>query len=138
MAFTGIQGTIDFYTQQEADLTNQITDILMSETLASRETTEIADQSVNQRTMVKNEYTGPDGQITNVQGYDDAMAEIQDNYQLQLAKITSWESELQTKQQQLETQLKAVTSYKESFMGVLKQNVQKSFKYGDGSGSSSS
>lgn len=138
MAFTGIQGTIDFYTQQEADLTNQITDILMSETLASRETTEIANQSVNQRTMVKNEYTSSDGQITNIQGYDDAMADIQDNYQLQLAKISSWESELQTKQQQLETQLKAITSYKESFMGVLKQNVQKSFKYGDGSGSSSS
>lgn len=132
MAFTGIQGTIDFYTQQEADLTNQITDILMSETLASRQTTQIADQSVNERTVVKNSYDAGSQQ------YDDAMAEIQDNYQLQLAKITSWESELQTKQQQLETQLKAVTSYKESFMGALKQNVQKSFKYGDGSGSSSS
>lgn len=131
MAFTGIQTTIDFYTQRESELTNKITEILMSETMASRETSQIASDSIDKRTVVENTYQGH----TDNPGYSAAMAEIQDEYQLQLAKITSWESELEVEQHNLETELKATTAYKESFQSVLKQNVQTSFKYGDGGSS---
>lgn len=131
MSFTGIQTQVDFYTQREAELTNKITDIMMSETMASKQTSQIASDSIDKRTVVANQYQGD----TTNPGYVNAMAEIQDEYQLQLAKITSWESELEVQQNNLETELKATTAYKESFQSALKQNVQTSFKFGDGSSS---
>lgn len=127
MAFVGIQGTIDFYIMQESDLTNQLTDIMMSITRASKETSSLAIETNNKKEDVKNEYqVGTDD-------YKEEMKNVEDEYEYKLAEITAWESELETQKNELETTLKSTTSYKESFQSALKSNVQNDFKYGGSS-----
>lgn len=134
MSFTGIEATINFYTMQESSLTNEVTDILFTITQATKKTSSLIESTSEQRQNALNEYGGD---VTNA-GYQAMVQEINDNYQMQLSDITAWESELNAKKQEKETTLKATTSYKESLMSMLKQNVQKdpSLKYGQ-SGSSS-
>lgn len=129
MSFTGIEATINFYTQQESDLTNQVTDILFEITQAGKKSQALVVQTTNERQSVRDAFDSDDP------GYDTAMSEINDEYQLKLSDISAWESELETKKSTLETSLKTATSYKESLLAMVKSNVQKDFKYGQ-SGSS--
>lgn len=131
MSFTGIEATINFYTQQESDLTNQVTDILFEITQASKKSRALVVETTNQRQSVRDEFDSD----TTDPGYDTAMSEINDEYQLKLSDISAWESELETKKDTIETSLKTATSYKESLLSMLKQNVQKDFKYGQSASS---
>lgn len=124
MSFVGVQATVNFYTEREADLTNQLTDIMTNITQATKQISNITEDEANQKGDVRDKYD-PD-----TDEYDEAMEKINDEHAIKLAEISEWESELETQKQAIETELKATTSYKESFMAVLKQNVQKDFKYG--------
>lgn len=130
MSFTGIQATIDFYTVQEANITNELTDIMTDITQATKKISSVSTKTSQQRESVKAEY--PD--CTSVQ-YKNAMDDIESEYETTLADITAWETELQTQKDSKQTELQATRSYLESFKSALKENIQKDFKYG---GSSSS
>lgn len=123
MAFVGIQSTVDCYMAQEADLTNQVSDILSQITIANRKNSSIAYETQNKKTEVREKYT------VGSEEYSARMEEINEEYSVKLADIQSWESELEEKKQVLETELQATTATKESFQSALKQNVQKDFKY---------
>ncbi len=123
MAFVGIQQTINLYSMQQSSLTNELTDIMMEITDASGKTTDLVQSTNAKKTAVKEEYDTDDAE------YDVQMDEIEDEYNLKLAEITEWESELEVKKENMETEIQAITSYKESFTSALKQNVQKDFKY---------
>lgn len=124
MAFTGIQATVDFYSMQEVDLTNDLTDIMMSITRAGRNNVELSREVGDKKEAVKASYEQGSDE------YKEAMSEIQDDYELKLHEITEWENELETKKNEIENEIKATSSYKESFTSALKQNVQNDFKYG--------
>lgn len=124
MSFVGVQATVNFYTEREADLTNQLTDIMTDITQATKQIANITEDEANQKGDVRDAYD-PESEE-----YENAMEKIRDEHAVKLAEISEWESELETQKQAIETELKATTSYKESFMGVLKQNVQKDFKFG--------
>ncbi len=124
MSFSGIQGTIDLYTMQEALLTNRLTDIMTEITMATREISDIAEDTSAAKEYVKANYD-PDSAT-----YERLMDDIKDEYELELSKITAWESELTTQKQAYETEIQATSSYKESFKSMLKENVQKDLKYG--------
>lgn len=126
MSFSGIQATINFYTVEQADLTNQLTDIMQNITAAGSQTSAIADKTSKQRSLVEETLS------SGTDEYQNQMNDIENDYELELSKINSWENQLEIKKQQLETQLQATTSYKESFTAALKQNVQADFKYGQG------
>lgn len=127
MSFTGIQATVDFYSVRETDLTNQLTDIMMAITRASRDTSDLTEEINEKKDAVRCNYDPDSG------AYEEAMEEIEENYQCQLAEITEWESDLEVKKQALETEMKMTSSYKDSFMSALKTNIQKDFKYGGAS-----
>lgn len=126
MSFVGVQATVNFYTEREADLTNELSDIMTNITQATKQISNITEDEANQKGEVRDKYD-PDSDE-----YEEAMDKIKDEHTMKLAEISEWESELETQKQALETEIKATTSYKESFMAVLKQNVQKDFKYGGG------
>lgn len=128
MSFTGIQATINFYTIEQANLTNQLTDIMQDITSASSKTSKIATSVAEKRGWVRETYP------SDSDAYDDVMDEIENEFETQMAVINSWENELATKKDLLQTQLQATTSYKESFTAALKTNVQGGFKYAQGGG----
>lgn len=131
MSFTSIQSSLNFYTMQEASLTSELDDIMMSITSATRQTSDIAQQTSDKRNAI---YSNQDASgSSDSSQYDSELNQVQDDYDLKLATITDWESELEVKKQNIETQLKEITSYKESFKSMLKQNVKNDFKYGQSS-----
>lgn len=125
MSFAGIQATVNFYTLQEASLTGQLDAIMTQISQASSQTSELAQQTEEKKTSVYNANGSSD--------YTSEIEEIQNEYELKLSEITSWENQLEIKKTTLETELKATTSYKESYTSALKQNVQSDFKYGQNS-----
>ena len=130
MSYAGIQATVNFYTLREADLTNELTNIMTNITQASGDSMDLVQSTNQSKAEVRNTYTPGTSE------YEAQMAQINDGYDLKLAQITDWEKELETKKQTLETEIQATTSYKESFKSSLKQNIQKDFKYGGGSSAS--
>lgn len=126
MSYAGIQATVNFYTLREADLTNELTEIMTSITQASSETMDIVESTNESKADVRNTYESGTSE------YEAQMEQINDDYDIKLAQITDWEKELEAKKQVLETEIQATTSYKESFKSALKQNIQKDYKYGDG------
>lgn len=133
MAFSGLLTTVNLYTMQEADLTNRLSDIMQNITRASSKTTKLLTDTTAKKQAI-NEEADNDQSYADSTQYERDMSAVEDDYELQLAQINEWESQLETEKDSLETQLQATTAYKESFTGALKQNVQKSFKYGGGSG----
>lgn len=129
MAFAGLQTTVNLYTMREADLTNRLSDIMQNITRASSKTTELLRRTTDNKEAVNAE-AEKDKTYADSTQYDIDMNSIEDDYELQLAEINQWESQLETEKDSLETELQATTAYKESFTSALKQNVQKSFKYG--------
>lgn len=124
MSYASIQSTVNLYTMREADLTNQMTDIMTNITQAMRETSGLADDKSTARQVIMGDDTMSD------EDRKAAIAEIQDEYEYNLANISSWESELEVQKEQMETEIQATSAYKESFMSALKQNIQKDYKYG--------
>lgn len=132
MAFAGLQTTVNLYTLQEADLTNRIADIMENITRAGAKSNEILEAENEKKSAVRQKAENDKTYADSTQ-YDSDMSAIEDDFELQLSEISQWEKELETQKDSLETELQATTAYKESFTAALKQNVQKSFKFG-GSG----
>lgn len=129
MASTGLLETVNMYTRREADLTNQLSDIVVSINRASTDSLNLLDKTSKEKADVRKQYeAGTDA-------YKDAMAEVQDEYEMSLAVINQWESELTIEKENLETQIKATTVAKEGFQAALKQNVTKDHQYGGSGGS---
>lgn len=130
MSFTGIQATVDFYTVQANELTNEVTDIMMHITQATKQISTISVDASQKREQAKAAY----GDVTS-DDYQYAINEIEDEYETNLAVIHAWESELQTQKDAKQTELQATRSYIESFKSAEKENIQKDFKYGSGASS---
>lgn len=128
MAYDGLLDTVNLYTMRESDLTNQLSDIVMSINRASKDSMGLLDKTSKEKANVRAQYEVGSEQ------YKDAMEEIQDEYELSLAKINQWESELEVKKENIETEIKATTVAKEGFQAALKQNVQSDGKYGGNGG----
>lgn len=127
MSCAGIQTTVDFYSMRESDLTNQLGDILMNITRASRDTYDLTEEFNGKKKTVRSNYD-PDSTA-----YKKAMEEINEEYECQLAQITEWESDLEVRKNALETEIKMTSTYKDDFKSILKTNIQKEFKYGGAS-----
>lgn len=124
MASTGLLETVNMYTRREADLTNQLSDIVVSINRASNDSLKLLDKTSKDKADVRKQYeAGSDA-------YKEAMDEIKDEYETSLAVINAWESELTIQKENLETQVKATTVAKEGFQAALKQNVTKDHQYG--------
>lgn len=128
MAIASIQETLFLYSQQKADLTSRLATISARLTLAASQSMELTKNETAEKRELARRITS--GELTaDSTEYQVAVAEIEDEYELELAEINHWEQQLEVEKEQLETQIKQVTSYEESYTAILKSNVQKDFKY---------
>lgn len=123
MSYAGIQATVNFFTMREAQLTNELTDIMTQITQATKENAEIANEISTQRESIKANYDVTDTE------YQTLMDEVNDDYELKLANIASWESELETQKNAKQTEIQATSATKESYVAMLKENVKEDHKY---------
>lgn len=138
MTYAGILATVQLYQLEKADLTSQISDILMDITKASKKTSDYMDEETQKIRDLKKEYGVDSGSSTTSSSdsteYKAALDEIETEYEAKLADVNTWEKELEMQKQNLQTELQATTSYLESFEKVLQENVKKDSTYGGGGG----
>lgn len=123
MSSSSILGIVELYISQKNELISEASDILMQITAASRKTSTLSTQTEKAKNAAATLY-GDD-----TTEYKTACDEIQNDYELQLSQINSWEKELEVKKSNIESREQAVNVYLESYQSVLKQNVQKDYKY---------
>jgi len=129
MAIAGVQQTLLLYTMQKADLTAQLASIMNKLTLASSQQLELMQKTTEKKAYYA-DYISQNPQAVDTTEYQALITGVEDDYELQLAEINNWEKQLEQQQNSLETQLKVVTSYEESWNSVLKSNIKKDFTYG--------
>lgn len=144
MSYAGILATVQLYQLEKADLTSQISDILMDITKASKQTSDYMEDENQKIRDLKTQYgsTSTTGstdssssdysESTDSTEYQVALQEVQDEYDAKLAEVNSWEKELEMQKQNLQTELTAVSTYLESFQKILQDNVKKDSTYGGG------
>lgn len=129
MAIASLQGTLLMYTMEKADVTSRLTTIMSRLTLATQSNTELMEKTNEKR----NYYAGlvqDNPQYADTTEYKTMTKAVEDDYQLQLSEIHSWETSLQEEKNSLETRLKVITTYEENWTSMLKNNVKKDFSYG--------
>lgn len=129
MAIAGVQNTLLLYTMEKADLTTQLTSIMNKLTLASSKQLGLMQKTTEKKAYYAN-YIEQNPQAADTTEYQATIEAVEDDYELQLAEINNWEKQLETQQNSIETKLKVVTSYEESWNSVLKSNIKKDFTYG--------
>lgn len=129
MASSSILGLCDLYLAQKNELTCEATDILMSITSASRKESTLASETEKSKNVLKTEYQA--GTIDET-AYESGKDEIQNDYEMKLSVINTWEKELEMKKSNIETQAQEAQAYLDSYRSVLKTNTQKDYKYAQG------
>ena len=139
MSYVGLLTTVNLYKTQKADLTGELSNILMNITRSSRKSTELMQQETEQKSQIREDYmyvkaddeTETHYQVRCEDGQD-KLDQIEQDFELQIQKINTWEAELEFQKQTKETQVQVTGSYLDSFTEALKNNIKKDFTYGQG------
>lgn len=135
MTIASIQGTLLLYTMEKANITSDLMDIMDDLNTATGNSVELM-QSTNEKRSYYSEKAQNDAAYADSTQYEIDSQAVEDDYQLQLAQINQWDSKLQQEKTSLETQLKVVTTYEESWTQLLKNNIKRDFSYGQSASSS--
>jgi DUF4097 and DUF4098 domain-containing protein YvlB len=132
MTIAAIQGTLLLYTMEKANITQRLMGIMDNMNVANMNSTELMEQTNEKRAYYSQMAEGDQSYADSTQYEIDSEA-VENDYQLQLSQINSWDSQMQQDKNSLETELKIVTSYEESWTTLLKNNIKKDFTYGSSS-----
>ncbi len=126
MAISNIHETLLMYTKQKSVINEQLADVMFDMMSASRKTAE-TQQQYNQK--CQDAYYDPDFGY----GTDEYMIILEgyeNDHEFDLAILESWESELEMKKNNLETQLNEISAFENSWTKLLQNNIKKDFSYG--------
>ena len=125
MAISNIQETLLMYTKQKATINDELATIALNITSATRQNAEIQAQYNSELQTYYYEYYEDDPTT-----YSDLVEILNQEHELDLANLESWESELELEQSNYETQLNEITSYESSWQKLLQTNIKNDFTYG--------
>jgi len=126
MAISNIHETLLMYTKQKSAINEQLSGVMFDMMSASRKNAEIQ-QQYNQK--LQDAYYDPDYGY----GTDEYMVIIEgyeNDHEFDLAILESWESELEMKKNNLETQLNEISAFENSWTKLLQNNIKNDFSYG--------
>lgn len=125
MAIANLQEILLQYTKQQARITEQLGMVMMDTAAASRT---YAQKQQQYNEQVQNYYYSYYEQDPEM--YYDLIKIIENEHELDLARLESWESNLEVEKNELETQLNEITSYRETWLKLLSNNMKKDYTYG--------
>ena len=132
MAIANLTERMLFCTLQKSNLNLQLSNIQMTQLTATRKASE-AQLEYNQN--LKTLYNDPNvGYKANPDDYVQYLVELQNEHELEMANLTSWESQIENQKEQIEAKLAEITQYENSWQSLLKNNIQRDFQYGGKSG----
>lgn len=125
MAISNIHETLLMYTKQKALINNKISTVMMNMLNSSKQTAEAQSKYNNKVDAYYHEYYElyPDQ-------YEMLVEEAEQDHELELATINSWEEELELEKNNLETQLNEVSTFETTWTKLLQSNIKSDFSYG--------
>ena len=125
MAISNFQETLLRYTKQENAINMQLSMNLMNIANATRSYAQKQEQYNQKVQNYYYEYYENDPDM-----YYDLTEILENEHELDLARLQSWEADLEAQKDQLETQLNEIVSYKDNWTKLLSNNIKKDFTYG--------
>ena len=125
MAISNIHETLLLYTKQKALINDKLSTNMMDLLNSSKQTAQ--EQSLYNKKMdniYHNYYE--DDQDT----YELIVGQLQQDHELKLANLNSWESELEVEKNNLETQLNEISTFESTWTKLLQTNIKNDFSYG--------
>lgn len=123
MAISNIQETLLLYTKQKAMINGQLGDVMFNIMSASRQNADAQQKYNDTQQELYYEYYGTDE-------YQDLIEMAENDHELALANLQSWESQLELQKNNLETKLNEVTTFESSWTKLLQTNIKNDFSYG--------
>ena len=125
MAISNIHETLLMYTKQKTLINNKISTVMMNMLNASKQTAEEQSKYNNKVDDYYHTYYE-----TDPESYEILVEQAEQDHELELATINSWEEELELKKNNLETQLNAINTFETTWTKLLQTNIKNDFSYG--------
>lgn len=125
MAISNIQETLLFYTKQKALINDQLSETMMNILNSSKQTAENQAMYNSKLNSIYFDYYEEDPDT-----YDLLVERCEQEHELELANINSWEQELELEKNNLETQYNEIAQFESSWTKLLQNNIKGDFSYG--------
>lgn len=125
MAISNLHETLLMYTKRKSMINNDLSTTMMNMLNSSKQVAE--EQSKYNDKVNDAYYTYYDDDPDT---YEVVMEQLENEHELVLANLNSWEQELELEKNNLETQLNEINSYESSWTKLLQTNIKGDFSYG--------
>lgn len=125
MAISNIHDTLLLYTKQKALINDKLSSNMMDLLNSSKQTAQ--EQSLYNKNLDNIYYNYYE---SDQDTYELLVEQLQQEHELKLANLNSWESELEVEKNNLETQLNEITTFESTWTKLLQTNLKNDFSYG--------
>lgn len=130
MSIANFQEKLLFFTRQKSRISNQLSNVQMTQLAATKATTK---EQMEYNEQLQALYYDPDYGYGTPE-YSEILLELQSDHEFELASLTAWESQLDIQKENLETQLNEITGYESAWQKLLQQNIKVDFTFGGSGG----
>lgn len=125
MAISNIHETLLMYTKQKALINDKLSTNMMNTLSASKQTAENQAKYNDQMDDIYYNYYKDDPET-----YELLTEQLEQEHELELANLNSWEQELELEKNNLETQLNEISTFESTWTKMLQTNIKSDFSYG--------
>ena len=125
MAISNIHETLLLYTKQKSLINDKLSTNMMNLLNSSKQTAENQAKYNDQMDNIYYNYYEDDPET-----YELLTEQLEQEHELELDNINSWEQELELEKNNLETQLNEINTFESSWTKLLQTNIKSDFSYG--------
>lgn len=125
MAISNIHETLLLYTKQKSLINDKLSTNMMNLLSASKQTAENQAKYNDNMDNIYYNYYEDDPET-----YELLVEQLEQDHELELANLNSWEQELELEKNNLETQLNEINTFESTWTKLLQTNIKSDFSYG--------
>lgn len=125
MAISNIHETLLLYTKQKSLINEKLSTVMMDMLNSSKQVAENQAKYNDQMNQIYYGYYEDDPE-----NYELLTEQLQQDHELELANLNSWEQELELEKNNLETKLNEINTFESSWTKLLQTNIKNDFSYG--------
>ena len=126
MAISNIHETLLLYTKQKSLINDKLSTNMMNLLSASKQTAENQAKYNDNMDNIYYNYYEDDPET-----YELLTEQLEQDHELELANLNSWEQELELEKNNLETQLNEINTFESTWTKLLQTNIKSDFSYGE-------
>lgn len=125
MAISNIHETLLLYTKQKSLINDKLSTNMMNLLNSSKQTAENQAKYNDNMDNIYYNYYEDDPET-----YELLTEQLEQDHELELANLNSWEQELELEKNNLETQLNEINTFESTWTKLLQTNIKSDFSYG--------